>query len=124
MQWLDLPRPVGQRAEVVVSCRHFADDAGPLTCLPSRGIDERTADRSQRDSGDHLPVNVRLPNEQLCNGLFVAVLGMRRIQTFLPTTRSLRWSRAALAGTGSDLLPRGSGEFMQAKRTRSPEVVV
>ena len=75
-------------------------------------------------SGDHLMLNVRLLNEQLWHGAFVAVFGDARIPKFLPTRRSHGWSRAALSGTGSTLSPRGSGELMQASRTRSPEVVV
>ena len=34
---------------VVVSCRHFADDAGPFTGPPSRNIDARTSNRCRRD---------------------------------------------------------------------------
>ena len=74
--------------------------------------------------GDHFLLNVRLPKEQLCHGSSVAVFGDPTDPTFLPTTRPLRWSRAALAGTGSALFPTSSGVSMQASRTRSPVVVV
>ena len=75
-------------------------------------------------SGAHLMLNVRLPNEQLWHGAFVAVFGDASNSELLPTRRSHRWSRAALSGTGSTLSPRGSGELVQASRPRSPEVVV
>ena len=35
-------------------------------------------------SGDHLMLNVRLPNEQLWHGAFVAVFGDARIPKFCP----------------------------------------
>ena len=114
---------MGQRAAVIASCRHFADDAGLLTCLPSRGIHERTADRPQRDQWRPFPSERSSPQRTALPMGVVAVSGDASNSDFLATTRSLGWSRAVLASTGSALFPRGSGELMQARRYRSPEIV-
>ena len=75
-------------------------------------------------SGDPLMLNVRLPNEQLWHGAFVAVFGDASNSEIFAHPKISQMVSRALSGTGSTLSPRGSGELMQASRTRSPEVVV
>ena len=70
-------------------------------------------------NGDHLLLNVGLPDEQLRHAAPVSVFGDPTDPTFWSTTKPPRWSRAALAGIGSALFPRSSGVSMQASRIRA-----